>query len=229
MNAENYIVMQGWMIAELGLSGKELVLYALIYGYSQGDGGGFCGGIKYMAEWLGSTKRTVMTTLTTLESKGFITKFEEPRNGIKFCRYVANFTSGEKISPGGEKISPKKEKNNKDSFQKENTLTSVEEKVSLAIPEQLAGPIEAFKEMRNKIKKPMTDYAVKLLLKNLEKMAPGDIDQQIEILNQSIFSGYQGVFPLKEEKQKQLQQPKRDKSEDAMAEWLARRKEQGYE
>lgn len=54
-----------------------------------------------------------------------------------------------------------------------------------------------FKDYRKGIRKPMSDHAVKLLLKNLDKMTT-DPDQQIEILNQSIVNGWQGVFPLKE-------------------------------
>lgn len=99
MNAENYVVLQGWMITELGLAGKELMAYALIYGFSQGDSNGYTGGLQYIADWLGTTKRTVMTVLSSLVEKGVIRKYEEPMNGVKFCRYVANFTSGENFSP----------------------------------------------------------------------------------------------------------------------------------
>ena len=120
ISPENYIVIQGWMITELNLSGKELLLYALIFGFSQGDGDGYSGGLKYLTEWTGTTKRNVMTLLTSLVSKGHLTKHEETKGGVKFCRYVANFTSsekislppGEKFSLGGEKISPNNNINN---------------------------------------------------------------------------------------------------------------------
>jgi hypothetical protein len=42
----------------------------------------------------------------------------------------------------------------------------------------------------------MTDYAKKLLLKKLEKLA-SDEEGKIAILNQSIENGWQGIFPLK--------------------------------
>lgn len=32
---ENFIAIQGFMVKELGLSGNELIAYALIYGFSQ--------------------------------------------------------------------------------------------------------------------------------------------------------------------------------------------------
>ena len=56
-----------------------------------------------------------------------------------------------------------------------------------------------FAEMRKKIRKPLTDRALALTLSELEKLAPGDDDKKIAILNQSIQRGWQGVFPLKDE------------------------------
>ena len=59
--------------------------------------------------------------------------------------------------------------------------------------------ILSFVEFRKGIKKPMTDRAVELLIKKLNDMTPM-IDEQIEIINQSIVNGWQGVFPLKDQK-----------------------------
>lgn len=56
-----------------------------------------------------------------------------------------------------------------------------------------------FKEFRAKIKKPMTDRAVELLLSNLQKLAGDDEQKKIAILEQSIFHGWQGVFELKDD------------------------------
>lgn len=61
--------------------------------------------------------------------------------------------------------------------------------------------LEEFIAYRKKIKKPMTDRAVKLLIGKLEKLSP-DVNEQIEILNESIVNGWQGVFPLKKETSK---------------------------
>ena len=35
MNADNYINIQGWMRTDLDLKGNELLVYAIIYGFSQ--------------------------------------------------------------------------------------------------------------------------------------------------------------------------------------------------
>ena len=62
--------------------------------------------------------------------------------------------------------------------------------------------IDDFKEFRKKIKKPMTDRAVELLIDKLNKLASDD-ETKIAILNQSIVNGWQGVFPLKGDTQRQ--------------------------
>ena len=63
---------------------------------------------------------------------------------------------------------------------------------------ELNHAILAFMEFRKSIKKPMTDHAVALLISKLNGMT-SYIPEQIEIINQSIVNGWQGVFPLKNE------------------------------
>ena len=68
---------------------------------------------------------------------------------------------------------------------------------------------EAFKqyiEHRKAMKKPLkTEYAIKLAMNNLAKLSNGDNDVAIEILNQSIVNGWQGLFELKGTPKKQQQ------------------------
>jgi hypothetical protein len=54
--------------------------------------------------------------------------------------------------------------------------------------------------MRKKIRAPMTDKAIKLAINTLNKLSGGDNEKAIQILNQSIFNGWRGLFPLKEER-----------------------------
>ena len=82
-----------------------------------------------------------------------------------------------------------------------------------------------FIDFRKKIKSPMTDRAITLMLSKLNKMTDNN-DEKIEILNQSIINGWKGIFPLKEEKQsdkpkstnKFNQFPQREYTQDQMAE-----------
>ena len=65
---------------------------------------------------------------------------------------------------------------------------------------ELNQAIQAFMEFRKSIKKPMTDHAVDLLISKLNSMT-SYIPEQIEIINQSIVNGWQGVFPLKKDQE----------------------------
>lgn len=65
--------------------------------------------------------------------------------------------------------------------------------------------LEAFVDHRKKMKKPLTDRAIQLLLGNLDKLANSD-DEKVAILNQSILNGWQGIFPLKENSGKRSRQ-----------------------
>ena len=72
----------------------------------------------------------------------------------------------------------------------------------------LDAALNDFAEMRKKMRKPLTGRALALTLSELEKLAPGDDEKKIAILNQSIQRGWQGVFPLKDE----LEAPKKTAS-----------------
>lgn len=87
IKSENYLVVQGWMISELGLSGNELMCYALIYGFSQDGESVFQGNSKYISEWLNISQRSVFPLLKKLTEKGLIEKIEKTINGVRLCDY----------------------------------------------------------------------------------------------------------------------------------------------
>ena len=86
---ENYIVIQGFMINKLHLKGNELLVYAIIYGFSQEDSQVYSGSLQYLANWTNSTKQGVQKNLKSLIDKGYIAKNEKFINGVKFCEYYA--------------------------------------------------------------------------------------------------------------------------------------------
>ena len=65
----------------------------------------------------------------------------------------------------------------------------------------LIDSITAFIEMRKSIKKPMTDKAMDMMLKKLDSLANDDAGK-IEVLNQSTMNCWQGIFPVKDQKNK---------------------------
>lgn len=74
--------------------------------------------------------------------------------------------------------------------------------------EDLQNALKAFLQMRSFIKKPMTEYALKLMLKKLDEIGNTD-DAKIAILNQSITNNWQGIFPLKNKYTNQEKQPEK--------------------
>lgn len=85
----NFIAIQGWMRTKLDLKGNELLVYALIYGFSQDENSKFSGTRRYIAEWCGCSMKTVDNTLASLLAKQLIVKHEKYVNGIRMCDYTA--------------------------------------------------------------------------------------------------------------------------------------------
>lgn len=56
---------------------------------------------------------------------------------------------------------------------------------------------DSFVSMRRQIKKPLTGRAVTMAVSKLESLAPGDLETQKKILDQSTYYCWQGLFPLK--------------------------------
>ena len=90
----NYIVIQSFMVTELSLKGNELLVYAIIFGFSQAESETFSGSLQYLADWTNSTKQGVMKNLKSLLEKGLIGKIETTKNGVKFVEYYATKFNG---------------------------------------------------------------------------------------------------------------------------------------
>ena len=102
VNNENYIQIQGWMINELKLKGNELLIYAIIYGFSQDGQSKFTGSLKYLSDWTNSSKQNCLNHLKSLLEKNLIEKEEIELNNNKYCKYnvkldtIQNFCIGSK-------------------------------------------------------------------------------------------------------------------------------------
>lgn len=64
--------------------------------------------------------------------------------------------------------------------------------------QDLLDALIAFRTMRKQIKKPLTERGEELICKKLAELTP-DHTVMIQILDQSIERGWQGVFPIKED------------------------------
>ena len=89
MKNENYIVIQGWMRNTLQLKGNDLLVYAIIYGFTQAEGQKFTGSLSYLADWCGATKAGIIKNLQNLLGRGLIEREDRYINGVKFVEYRA--------------------------------------------------------------------------------------------------------------------------------------------
>lgn len=109
MKDNNYITILAPMISKLKLSGNNLIVFALIYGFSQEEGTYFTGSLSYICEWTNMTKASVVATLKALVKYGYINKIEETINNVKFCKYNTNYDKLLKnLNSGIESILPVK-------------------------------------------------------------------------------------------------------------------------
>jgi DNA-binding MarR family transcriptional regulator len=97
--SKNYTIIQGWMISDFGLKGNSLLIYAIIYGFSQAENCKFTGSLNYLATWTNSTKQGVIKSLKILQERGLINKEEFFSNGVKNVKYyTTKFNGGIKQS-----------------------------------------------------------------------------------------------------------------------------------
>ena len=196
MNNDNYLVIQGWMRNELNLKGNELMVYALIYGFSQDDETEYVGSVGYIADWIGSTKQTVFNTLRSLCEKNLLCKREEYRNGVKFCSYksilppVKNFDKGvvKNFDGGSQKIRPN------------NIVNNTNNDIYKGVPAEIKEAFMEWVAMRKSIKKPVTtERTVTRALNKLNELSK-DPAEQIKLIELAVDKCWLGFYPPKQEK-----------------------------
>lgn len=79
----SYINIQGWMIYNLKLSWNELLLFALIFWYTQDYKNEYHWSLTYIEKWLLISRHTVIETLKKLINKNLIIRTKE-------SHYIAN-------------------------------------------------------------------------------------------------------------------------------------------
>ena len=94
------------MIAYLNLIGKnELLLFAMIHGYTK-DGKSTCRvSLKHMMEWLKTSKSAVIRTLNDLEEAGYINRYKYKKGKVECVEYTTNYKELLRRAASGEYIS----------------------------------------------------------------------------------------------------------------------------
>lgn len=88
---ENFYTVLGWMLNVLELKGNELIVFAIIYSFSQDGQSEFAGSLSYLQTFANiKSQNTVMAMLKSLTEKGLITRREYEHNNVKRVAYKAN-------------------------------------------------------------------------------------------------------------------------------------------
>ena len=95
---DKFIVIQQWMITELGLKGSELIAYALIYGLTIHESD-YHGTAEYLSTWLGITPKKCYRVLSSLCERGLLVRTEFSR----IIRYTATIDGSKREPEGSEK------------------------------------------------------------------------------------------------------------------------------
>ena len=194
--SKNYITIQGWMISDFGLKGNSLLIYAIIYGFSQAENCKFTGSLNYLATWTNSTKQGVIKSLKTLQEKGLINKEESFSNGVKNVKYyTTKFNGGIKQSlMGGIKQSLP------NNIEYNNIDNNIEYKQEIILPPFIDKNIwKEYLDMRKKLKAFNTETALNRILKKLETFEKQNIGNGTLSIENSIENGWKGVFEPKQQ------------------------------
>lgn len=151
--------------------------------------GSFVTSISKLCKKWGWSNTKVIKFLDVLEAEKMIKRKSDTKKTV---------ITIENYSVYQESKTKKRRKNDAETMQKHtNNNDNNENNIIYNADPQLDKAIKEFIKFRREMKKPMTDHAIELLINKLNKLS-SDTSEQIEILNQSMLNGWQGIFPLKE-------------------------------
>lgn len=132
---------------------------------------------------------SLMQRMETFEHKREMARIAGKKSAEKRLGLNSGSTDVQQtLNDGSTYLQPNKGKERKVNQSKIKTYTDNPE---------LLETIEEFIVMRNKIKEPMTDRAITIMLNKLSDLSKTD-NGKIEILNQSIMNNWKGVYELKQ-------------------------------
>lgn len=144
-------------------------------------------------------KASVQSTLNELRDAGYFYRVQvRDGNRISGIEYViseaklSDFQDVENQDIENQDIGNQSQLNTNKSSNKK----SITKDMYKGLPENLVSTLNDFEEMRKRIKAPLGDRARQMLLNKLDKLAGDNTDLKIEILEQSIFNSWKGVFAI---------------------------------
>ena len=211
-----YITIQDFMVRDLGLQGNELLVYALVYGFSQDGESEFKGSVNYVADWLNIAHRTAIDVLKRLCEKGLLVKRQEGINGKLTNYYSARTTRAESAPLPVQNLHPTREEsalvlNNNNNNYNNNTEKEKIKKEKEPFADVDLGQYEymrpqivkwlEYKKARQEMYK--TSQSILIMAKKLHEMSGGNAIVANDIIEQSIMNNWAGLFALKNNRAKQ--------------------------
>lgn len=240
----NFIAIQGWMRTQLNLKGNELLIYALIYGFSQDGESRFKGSRKYIADWCGCSLNTVDRALGSLVNKGLLAKYPyTDAYGSRLVDYVAiHPTAAATPTPAATQSHAQDawgDTTNTDTTQFQQPTTEPEPKPqpkktrkaksfdniidNYTNDPQTKDLLGAWLQNRKAKHSVMTDRAIQGNIAKLDNCAQASRMSVNDYLNEVICRGWSGFFPIdnyqrngyqQQKPQQQSNQPHWDLSEE---------------
>jgi len=106
MENENYCTIQGWLINVLGLKGNELILFAIIYGFSQDGKSKYYGSLSYIQKSLKVSRPTAVKLIRSLIDKKIIKRASESHYEAVKKLYQQKIGSKETLLVGSKETLP---------------------------------------------------------------------------------------------------------------------------
>ena len=199
-----WIPKEVWLDTRLNALDKVILIE--IDSLDQGEKGCYASN-EHLAEFCQCSKTKVSTAIKKLIDCGYIyvQNFDgrkrelksrlsnSERQDFKKCKAdIQNLKESNIYSnTDNNTVSNKKERKSKSKSYDEQIAEYTEN-------EELQEALKAFIQMRSFIKKPLTEYGLKLLLNKLSKIGRTDAEK-IAIVNRSVEHNWQGFFEIKEE------------------------------
>lgn len=167
------------MVTDLGLKGNELIVYALINGFTQDGESIFYGSLTYIQEFTGLSRQGVINVLNSLETKNLIEKVtDKTTNGYRVVKKV-------------DKVVKKVDIDN-------NNISSIKKEIYKERKEmELPYDSDAFKESWTRLIttpkwKKKTESQLEFTLNKLKRVSEMDA---IVAMDEAFERNYTGVFP----------------------------------
>ena len=90
INDNNHVTVQGWMRTRLNLDGINLLVFAIVWSFSQDGESEFRGSIDYIKDFIGKSRDTAMRSLKALEDSKLVKKIDHNTDDGKTNGYVVD-------------------------------------------------------------------------------------------------------------------------------------------